>query len=95
MRVKRVPVAYVPYAVFPVKSERATGMLIPAFSLTDTDGFTLKNFFYWAPRDNFDVTIYEGGGRFIHAPSSGKQVSRASLDNPFWQRRLLGAKTFL
>ena len=41
------------------------------------------------------VGIYEGNGLFIHAPSSGKRVSRSSLDNPFWQRRLLGAKSFL
>jgi cell wall-associated NlpC family hydrolase len=41
------------------------------------------------------VGIYEGDGLFIHAPSSGKRVSRSSLDNPFWQRRLIGAKTFL
>lgn len=41
------------------------------------------------------VGIYEGGGVFIHAPSSGKQVSRASLDNPYWQRRMIGARTFL
>ena len=41
------------------------------------------------------VGIYEGNGVFIHAPSSGKRVSRASLDNPFWQRRLIGAKSFL
>jgi cell wall-associated NlpC family hydrolase len=41
------------------------------------------------------VGIYEGGGVFIHAPSSGKRVSRASLDNPFWRQRLLGARTFL
>jgi cell wall-associated NlpC family hydrolase len=41
------------------------------------------------------VGIYEGNGLFIHAPSSGKRVSRSSLGNPFWQRRLLGAKSFL
>ena len=41
------------------------------------------------------VAIYEGKGRFIHAPSSGKRVSRASLDNPYWQGRLIGSKTFL
>ena len=33
------------------------------------------------------VGIYEGGGRFIHAPSSGKRVSR--------QRHLAGAGTYL
>jgi cell wall-associated NlpC family hydrolase len=41
------------------------------------------------------VAVYEGGGRFIHAPSPGKRVSRASLDNPYWRERLLGARSFL
>jgi cell wall-associated NlpC family hydrolase len=41
------------------------------------------------------VAIYEGGGRFIHAPSPGKRVGRASLDNPYWRERLLGARSFL
>ena len=41
------------------------------------------------------VGIYEGRGVFIHAPSSGKRVSRASLDNPFWRDRLIGARSFL
>ncbi len=41
------------------------------------------------------VGIYEGDGVFIHAPSSGKSVGRASLDNQYWRRRLIGAKTFL
>lgn len=52
--------------------------------------------FFELGRDkNRHVAIYEGGGRFIHAPSPGKRVSRASLDNPFWRERLLGARTFL
>lgn len=41
------------------------------------------------------VGIYEGHGVFIHAPSSGKEVSRASLDDPYWQNRLIGTKSFL
>lgn len=41
------------------------------------------------------VAIYEGNGLFIHAPASGKRVGRASLDNPFWHSRLIGARTFL
>lgn len=41
------------------------------------------------------VGIYEGGGRFIHAPSGGKEVSRANLSNPYWQRHLAGAGTYL
>ena len=41
------------------------------------------------------VGIYEGRGIFIHAPSSGKRVSRASLDNPYWRDRLIGSRSFL
>lgn len=37
------------------------------------------------------VGIYEGNGVFIHAPSSGKRVSRARLSNPYWRVRLLKA----
>lgn len=41
------------------------------------------------------VGIYEGGGLFIHAPSSGRPVGRASLDNPYWRTRLVGTRSFL
>lgn len=37
------------------------------------------------------VGIYVGEGLFVHAPSSGKQVSLESLDNPYWRRRIIGA----
>ena len=37
------------------------------------------------------VGIYVGGGRFIHAPSSGKTVSFARLDQGYWSRRYAGA----
>lgn len=37
------------------------------------------------------VGIYAGDGRFVHAPSSGKQVGYASLRNPYWRTRLTGA----
>jgi cell wall-associated NlpC family hydrolase len=41
------------------------------------------------------VGIYTGQGRFIHAPSSGKAVSQANLDNPYWDSRLIGAGRFI
>lgn len=40
------------------------------------------------------VGIYVGGGRFIHAPSRGKRVSYASLDDPYWKVRVIGAGRF-
>ncbi len=40
------------------------------------------------------VGIYASKRQFIHAPSSGKHVSIASLDNPYWKKRLTGAGRF-
>jgi cell wall-associated NlpC family hydrolase len=37
------------------------------------------------------VGLYLGNRRFIHASTSKKQVAEASLDDPYWQKRLLGA----
>ena len=40
------------------------------------------------------VGIYAARGSFIHAPSSGKRVSVARLNNPYWEKRLVGAGRF-
>jgi cell wall-associated NlpC family hydrolase len=40
------------------------------------------------------VGIYAGQSHFIHSPSSGKGVSYASLENPYWQKRLIAAGRF-
>lgn len=41
------------------------------------------------------VAIYLGGGRFIHAPSSGQQVSLDSFGNDYWRARFRRAGSFL
>lgn len=37
------------------------------------------------------VGIYLGNSKFIHSPSSGKQVSIASLNNPYWKKAYTSA----
>jgi murein DD-endopeptidase len=34
------------------------------------------------------VGIYVGGGKFVHAPSSGKSVRSDRLDTPYWRKHL-------
>ena len=40
------------------------------------------------------VGIYQGDGRFIHAPKTGKHVSLDSINSQFWKARLVGGGRF-
>ncbi|PVV08240.1 MAG: hypothetical protein B6D72_16910 [gamma proteobacterium symbiont of Ctena orbiculata] len=37
------------------------------------------------------VGLYAGNGRFIHASTKQNRVAAASLDDPYWRKRLIGA----
>jgi murein DD-endopeptidase len=49
-------------------------------------------FFHQDGKRNSHVGIYIGGNRFVHAPSRGKQVSTASLSDPYWRQHFSAAK---
>jgi len=38
------------------------------------------------------VAIFIGNSQFVHAPSTGKQVSIGTLDDPYWQNSFLSAR---
>jgi cell wall-associated NlpC family hydrolase len=40
------------------------------------------------------VGIYLGDGRFVHAPSSGKQVRVDQLDSRYWKAHLADIRRF-
>lgn len=48
-------------------------------------------FFHISPEKVSHVGIYVASGQFIHAPSTGKGIGYASLGDPYWSSRLLGA----
>lgn len=51
--------------------------------------------FFATGRDGIDhVGVYAGAGRFVHAPSSGRVVSFAYLDDPWYASRYAGAGRF-
>ena len=56
-RTSKVPVFYTPYLVWPIKSERASGFLMPDFRSSDRLGQTIALPFYWALADNADLTL--------------------------------------
>lgn len=41
------------------------------------------------------VGIYVGDGKFVHAPSRGKDISIASLDDSYFMRNYVGAKRYV
>lgn len=51
-------------------------------------------FFRIAARRTDHVGIYIGSGQFIHAPSRGGTVARASLSDAYWKKRLVGAGNY-
>ncbi len=57
LRVKGVPVFYIPYAIVPIKPSRATGLLIPRVNYGSKDGFVYGQDLFWALTDSADVTI--------------------------------------
>jgi len=57
-RAEKVPVFYSPYLVWPIKEDRATGLLFPEFGYSQTRGFVFSNALYWAIRRNMDATFF-------------------------------------
>ena len=65
-RVKGIPLFYLPWAVFPVKTERQTGFLIPSLYISNRYGPVITLPFFWAISENQDATFYltrHGDGR--------------------------------
>ena len=53
-----VPVFYSPYLFFPIKTDRATGLLLPQIGFSDRLGSSLSNAFFWAIARNQDATFF-------------------------------------
>jgi LPS-assembly protein len=52
-----VPVFYLPYGFFPVRTERQTGFLFPKFGSSSSEGFRYQQPFFWAISKSTDATI--------------------------------------
>ena len=58
MRVKSLPVFYLPYLVMPAKSERAPGFLFPNFGTSQQRGSYLGLAWFQPFGDSYDATLY-------------------------------------
>ncbi len=57
LKVKNIPVFYLPYMRYPLEKERATGFLTPRIGLSGPKGFQLSQSYYWAMARNMDATV--------------------------------------
>jgi LPS-assembly protein len=58
MRVKGVPVLYLPIIFYPInKEDRATGILLPMYSASTLKGNSISNAFFWAISRSQDATF--------------------------------------
>lgn len=58
LRVNDVPIFYTPYLYFPIDSRRQSGFLMPSFSTSRAEGFTVQTPYYVNLAPNYDLTLY-------------------------------------
>lgn len=58
MRAKRLPVFYTPYILWPVKSERTSGFLIPNIGYSDRRGASIGLAYFQALGRSYDTTVH-------------------------------------
>lgn len=80
LNVKRLPVFYTPYIVYPTKRERSAGLLVPNFGYSDRRGSYLGLAYFQPLGRSYDTTVYldgygEGfvgvGDEFRYQPTEG------------------------
>jgi lipopolysaccharide assembly outer membrane protein LptD (OstA) len=57
LKIKKIPVFYIPYFRYPLNRERATGFLMPEIGYSGVKGYVVGEAFYWAIRRNMDATF--------------------------------------
>ena len=57
LRVRDIPVFYLPYGVVSVNNERQSGLLFPSYAFSSNRGFVWQQPFYWAISKSQDATV--------------------------------------
>ncbi|HMA84681.1 MAG TPA: LptA/OstA family protein, partial [Desulfosalsimonadaceae bacterium] len=66
---KKLPVAYLPYFIFPVKRNRQSGFLSPEIGYSDRNGIEFIQPYYWAIHRSCDATFY-----YHHIQNRGEKL---------------------
>ncbi len=68
-RIRKIPVLWSPFMIFPVKKDRQSGFLLPEPGLSDRLGTEVLLPFFWAISESKDMTLY-----FHHLSKRGEKV---------------------
>ena len=69
LKVRNIPILYIPAGYLPLNQERKSGFLFPSFGNSDIDGVKFDNEYYWAINGHSDATFRLGyQGRRGFAP---------------------------
>ncbi len=88
--VKKMPTLYAPYFIFPAKTTRQTGLLMPMAGYSDQMGFEYRQPLFLALSDNTDATLYpyymsdrgvmlSGEYRYVLSPESKGMIMMSHL----------------
>ncbi|MCP4683403.1 MAG: LPS assembly protein LptD [Desulfobacterales bacterium] len=58
-RVRDLPFVYVPYLIFPAKTKRQSGLLLPRVGYSSRNGIDVEVPFFWAISGQTDATFYQ------------------------------------
>jgi lipopolysaccharide assembly outer membrane protein LptD (OstA) len=93
LRVKSLPVLYLPYLYYPINEEqRSTGFLLPRIGNSSLKGFIFDQAFFWAINRSMDATftferfseIGNGGSveyRYVESPDSRGEITTFFIQN--------------
>lgn len=101
LKIRGIPVLYVPAGYLPIDRERKSGFLFPSFGTSDIEGATLNNEYFWAINKHSDATFklgYKGkrgfspGIEYRYTPSlstegffSGTVIDDKITGKTFWK----------
>jgi len=101
--IKDVPVFYLPWGIFPVKTERQSGLLMPGFAVSSRNGMLINTSYFWAISKDKDATFFldylgdrgiKPGVEFRYAPREDMKgvwdysiISDRAYDGTRWQLR--------
>lgn len=55
--IRNFPVAYIPFGIYPARTKRASGFLLPSLGQSGKKGFQVRNAYFWAINRSMDATF--------------------------------------